>query len=129
MDGICGSHGRLLAVACVLALALLATGHAAAAAPWHAPIKTAASETAPVGFSTVGMAGGIPLTYHGGAVMHTNKTYAIYWVPAGESVSTNYRTLVDGYFQNVAADSGKTTNVYATSAEYTDGSGAAAYSS
>ncbi|MBV8597216.1 MAG: hypothetical protein JO017_00190, partial [Actinobacteria bacterium] len=32
----------------------------------------------------------IPLTYHGGSVMRTNKTYAIYWVPSGYSVSTNY---------------------------------------
>ena len=128
MDGICGSHGRRLALACALALALLAPGRAAAATPTHAPIKTALSETAPAGFSPTGATAAL-LTYHGGAVLHTNRTYAIYWVPAGSSVSTNYRNVIDGYFQNVAADSGTSTNVYATSAEYSDGSGPAAYSS
>jgi hypothetical protein len=131
MDGICGSQGRRLALAFVLALALLAPGHAAAAAATHAPIKTVLpSTTIPAGFSPIGAtSGSSPLSNHGGAVMHTNKVYAIYWVPPGYTVSANYRSLIDGYFQNVAADSGKTTNVYATSAEYSDGGGPAAYSS
>ena len=69
------------------------------------------------------------LAYHGGPVMHANKTYAIYWVPAGYSVSTNYQSVINGYFTDVAADSGKTSNVYYSDAQYTDGSGSAAYAS
>jgi hypothetical protein len=69
------------------------------------------------------------LTYHGGPVMHTNKVYAIYWVPSGFTVSSGYQSLINGFFQNVAADSGKTSNVYWSDTQYSDGSGAAGYSS
>ncbi len=61
---------------------------------------------------------GIPLTYHGGPVMTTNKTYAIYWKPAGFSMAPGYDTTINQYFTDVAADSGKSTNVYATDTQY-----------
>jgi IPT/TIG domain len=70
-----------------------------------------------------------PLIYGGGPVMRTNKTYAIYWVPAGYSVSANYKTLIDRYFTDVAAASGQTTNVYSVETQYYDGTGPIAYSS
>ncbi len=69
------------------------------------------------------------LRYHNGPVMHTNKTYAIYWVPSGYSVASGYTSLVDRYFTDVAADSGKTSNVYYTATQYTDAGGHVAYSS
>ena len=69
------------------------------------------------------------MTYHGGPVMHSNTTYAIYWVPAGSTVSANYTSLISGFFQNVATDSGAVTNVYSTTTQYTDATGSAAYSS
>lgn len=69
------------------------------------------------------------LQYHGGPVMHTNKVYAIYWVPPGYSVSTNYESLIDRFFTDVAADSGKSSNVYYTGTQYYDGTGGVAYSS
>src|SRR4051812_3348042 len=131
MDGLCGtSHGRRLAIACAFALTLLAfallAGGGGAPARWHAELEV----EAPNIYSPIGaVSSALPLTYHSGPVMHTNTTYAIYWVPAGSSVSANYRSIIDTYFQNVAADSGKTTNLYATSAEYSDGGGPAAYSS
>src|SRR5260221_12043595 len=56
---------------------------------------------------------GIPLTYHGGPVMTTNKTYAIYWVPSGYSLPGGYDTTINQYFTDVAHDSGMGTNVYA----------------
>jgi hypothetical protein len=61
-----------------------------------------------------------PLTYHGGPIMKTNKTYAIYWVPSGYSVSAQYKALIDQYFGDVAAASGSTDNVYATDTQYSD---------
>jgi Quinohemoprotein amine dehydrogenase, alpha subunit domain III len=61
-----------------------------------------------------------PLTYHGGPIMKTNKTYAIYWVPSGFSVSGQYKTLIDQFFGDVAAASGSTSNVYASDTQYYD---------
>lgn len=59
------------------------------------------------------------LNYHrGGSIMPTNKTYAIYWVPPGYSVDANYESLINGFFSNVAADSGKTTNVFYAGTQY-----------
>src|SRR5579859_1680211 len=63
-----------------------------------------------------------PLTYHGGAVMDTNTVYAIYWIPSGYSVDPSgagYEGVIDNYFRNVAADNGKTTNVYFSDTQYT----------
>jgi hypothetical protein len=69
------------------------------------------------------------LAYHGGPVMRTNRTYAIYWIPGGYSVSPSYVDLIDRFFADVAADSGKSTNVYATDTQYSDGTGPIAYDS
>src|SRR5207237_1338507 len=62
-------------------------------------------------------AGSGNLTYHtGGSVQTgTHHTYAIYW---GSSFSTNYKSIINTYFQAVAADSGKTSNVYYSDTQY-----------
>ena len=61
------------------------------------------------------------LTYHCcGPVMHANKTYAIYWLPSGSTMSSNYQSLVNRYFTDVAAASGATDNVYAVETQYYD---------
>src|SRR5262245_52086990 len=108
MDGISGSHGRRLAFAC--ALAAFASGRSEAATMAHGPMMGAvpAAHMLPsAGFSpTNAVSGSGQLTWHGGPVMHTNRVYAIYWVPSGQTVSAAYRTLIDGFFTNVAADSG-----------------------
>lgn len=69
------------------------------------------------------------LRYHGGPVEHTNTVYAIYWVPPGFSIESGYDTTINRFFGDVAADSGKTTNVYYTGTQYYDGSGNVQYSS
>lgn len=69
------------------------------------------------------------LRYHNGPVMHTNRTYAIYWVPSGYSVSGDYVSVINRFFTDVAADSGRTSNVYYSDTQYTDAGGNAAYSS
>jgi hypothetical protein len=69
------------------------------------------------------------LRYHGGPVEHTNKTYAIYWVPSGYSTQSGYSSVINQFFTDVAADSGKTSNVYYTGTQYSDGSGNVQYSS
>src|SRR5947209_10424851 len=75
------------------------------------------------------------LTYAGpdqsgdGPVMRTNTVYAIYWVPPGFSQAPNYQSVVNGYFANVAADSGASTNAYAAATQYSDTTGPIAYDS
>jgi hypothetical protein len=61
---------------------------------------------------------GSPLLYHGGPVMTTNKTYAIYWLPSGYSFGSGYASTINQYFGDVAHDSGMSTNVYATDTQY-----------
>jgi hypothetical protein len=61
------------------------------------------------------------LLYHNGPVMLTNKAYAIYWIPAGYTVSANYQATIDQFFTDVAADSGKTSNVYWSDTQYYNG--------
>jgi hypothetical protein len=60
------------------------------------------------------------LRNHGGATMTTNTTYAIYWQPSNwsQQFPAGYSTLINQYFGDVAADSGKTTNVYYTATQY-----------
>jgi hypothetical protein len=71
------------------------------------------------------------LPYGGGRVMHSNRTHLIFWEPAGSGLGfdSSYVSLLEGFLRNVAADSHKPTNVYGLSGQYTDASGAAAYSS
>jgi PKD domain len=68
-----------------------------------------------------------PLTYHGGPVVHDGHVYAIFWEPPGYHFPPDYRAAVVKYFNDVAADSGKRTNVYSTSRQYFDTSGPAEY--
>lgn len=83
----------------------------------------------PASHNAAGSLGSGNLTYHGGPVQHTNATYAIYWVPSGYSVSSDYESVINRYFGDVAADSGKTSNVYYSDTQYSDGSGKISYSS
>lgn len=68
-----------------------------------------------------------PLVWHGGPVMHSQTAYGIFWAPSGYSFPSGYRAAIESYFQNVAADSGKPSNVYSVSAQYEDGTGRASY--
>ena len=59
------------------------------------------------------------LSYHGGPVMaNGNTVYAVYWIPPGFSVSSNYESVINQYFSDVAADSGLSTNVYFSDTQY-----------
>jgi hypothetical protein len=79
--------------------------------------------------ATTTPAGAGRLVYHGGPVMNTNTTYAIYWQPAGSTMQSGYSTLIDQFFTDVAADSGLTTNVYYAATQYSDGGGNVQYQS
>jgi hypothetical protein len=62
-------------------------------------------------------------------VMHTNTTYAIYWVPSDSSVQPGYETAVNRYLSDVAAASGSQTNVYSVATQYYDATGFISYKS
>ena len=79
--------------------------------------------------SASGSLGSGNLAYHGGPVEHTNATYAIYWVPSGYSVSSDYQSVINRFFTDVAADNGKSSSVYYSDTQYYDGSGHISYSS
>jgi hypothetical protein len=65
-----------------------------------------------------------PLTFHGGNVFTSPyRIYDIYWVPPGYGVAAGYPSTIDSFAQNVAADSGKTSNVFYSDTQYTDGTG------
>ena len=62
---------------------------------------------------------GSNLVYHGGKVLLTNKTVAIYWSPSNAIGSgSSYSSLINQYFGDVAAASGTTGNVYAVETQY-----------
>ena len=63
------------------AFALLAVAQAAFAAPPEA--KRGPLGIVPAHNQAAKRGGGSNLTYHGGSVMQTNNTYAIYWDPSG----------------------------------------------
>jgi hypothetical protein len=70
-----------------------------------------------------------PVDFHGGQVMHTTTSYAIYWVPSGFSVDPAYEGLINRYFADVAAASGSRSNVYSVATQYYDDDGAISYQS
>jgi hypothetical protein len=71
------------------------------------------------------------LPYGGGPVLHSNRTHAIFWEPAGSGLAfePGYESLIETFLIDVALDSHKTSNVYGLSGQYTDGAGPATYDS
>ena len=68
------------------------------------------------------------LVYHGGKVLRTNRTVAIYWGPPN-GFATGYQSTINQYFTDVAHDSTTGGNVYSVLNQYYDGTGPIAYSS
>jgi hypothetical protein len=120
---------RVLLVSIVVAVASIqpteaATArHLGSATSGHRPLGLVAVRDASSATTTSGN-----LIYHGGPVMRTNRTYAIYWIPSGWSMVSGYRSTINRYFSNVAHDSGGKQNVYSTETQYFDSTGPIAYS-
>jgi hypothetical protein len=74
----------------------------------------------PVHNGVVRGSGAGQLSYHGGSVQTgTHNTYAIYWNPGGQGTySSGYQSTINGYFGDVAHDSGQSTNVYDSDTQY-----------
>jgi hypothetical protein len=69
------------------------------------------------------------LQYHGGSVQTgTHHTYAIYWGGgSGTSFDSSYQGNINQYFRDVAADSGKTSDVYYSDTQYYQSFGVRTY--
>ena len=63
-----------------------------------------------------------------GPVMHKVTTHVVYWDPGSQFTSTT-KGIVEGFFNDVAHDSGRATNTFAVAGQYTDATGHAAYDS
>lgn len=73
-----------------------------------------------------------PLIWHNGPVMGTPTTgpvvvTPIYWNPAGHPIPADYQSIINGYLQGVAADSGEHTNVFSTLPDYFGSNGSIRY--
>lgn len=110
--------GRKLALAAAI-IVLLAGASVAVAdpPPGHNPQGRMLGVVTPKGGGQK-TTGGSTLLYHGGALMNTNATYAIFWDPSGSAFPLGYTSLINQFLADVAHDSGRTTNVYAVATQY-----------
>jgi hypothetical protein len=73
-----------------------------------------------------------PLIWHNGPVMGTRTTgpvvvTPIFWHPAGHAMDPDYESIITRYLRDVAADSGRHTNVFSTLTEYFGTNGSIRY--
>jgi hypothetical protein len=67
------------------------------------------------------------LSWHGGPVVHSSRPYLIFWTPPGESIASSSQALLERYLTDLAADSGKSSNVFGVLRQYYDRTGFADY--
>ncbi len=115
-----GVLGVLIVVAAVSAAVSSSQLQAARAASPLPSIRTTGGFVPVVGRAAPGVQGSGDLVYHGGPVMTTNKAYSIFWIPSGQTVSSRYVSTINQFFQDVAHDSGQSSNVYASDTQYSN---------
>src|SRR4051794_11229894 len=120
---------RVVRVLRALVLTIVVAGAlGSASAAWAHPGAAPSNPRPPGGIYGVAPVAGTPLAtggnllYHGGPIMQTSTTYTIYWAPTGQTMSANYRSIIDGFYQDVAAASGQSSSVYASDVQYYMGS-------
>jgi len=69
-----------------------------------------------------------PLQYHGGPVLHSSDSYAIYWDPTG-AYRGDWKRLINEYLQSVGTASGSLEDIFALGGQYRDSGGQAANAS
>src|SRR5438105_14339214 len=93
-----GVHMRKLVALVVLAGAVVAWTTAAQAKGPNPPGLPKILGSVPARpHAAAAVSGYGQLSYHGGPVMLTNKTYAIFWIPSGYSVSSLYVSLINRF--------------------------------
>jgi IPT/TIG domain len=60
----------------------------------------------------------LQLTDHGGVVMKTENMYLVFWQPSGFTFPSGYEAAVEKWVNDVAADDGKTSNVFSAITQY-----------
>jgi PKD repeat protein len=142
--GVLGSmkfrSGSGLAAACALVAALVVGVPAASAVVVHTPSGHFLGISPHRGVAAVSIAGSIAaqhkanlssngsLSYHNGPVVHSSEANLVFWAPNGFSIQASSQALLERYFTDAAADSGKPNNVYGVARQFTDASGFADYS-
>jgi hypothetical protein len=69
----------------------------------------------------------VSLSYQRGPVLHSSAPYLVFWTPSRESIPARSQALMERYFADVAADSGKSSNVFSVLRQYYDRTGFADY--
>src|SRR2546421_1364042 len=142
----CWPNRCLVVLACAVALVGLAlVGPALTQAASSPPSKpggvvrrsaaTGGPFASPIGPGTAGqptpsntaLSPELQLRYPGGPVMHAHTIHLIFWAPPTFSFPAGYEAGVQAYMQDVAADSGKTSNAYGAISQYGDAGGPAQY--
>lgn len=59
--------------------------------------------------------------------MHSSAPHLIFWTPSGENIPAGSQSLMERYLGDLAADSGRATNVFGVARQYTDSTGFADY--
>lgn len=120
----------LLLVSILIAVAAWPATAAALVAPTaeggkvgYLPLNPPAATAGTQALKTTVPTGSPPLIYHGGPVMKSQEAFAIFWAPSGYSFPSGYEEAIETYLEDVAADSGKPSNVYSVSAQYSEESG------
>lgn len=111
----------------VLALIGVLVGLTASGGASHSKLGAGPSVLRPRGVEVPLKTGTSPalLQYWGGAVMRTNTTYAIFWLPSGTNLSfggnnAGYEQTISQFFADVGHDSGTTGNVFGLDTQYYD---------
>jgi hypothetical protein len=75
------------------------------------------------------MARAANVTFCGGSVMHVQRVHAVYWTPAGTSLSFDpgYEAEINTFLQRASAASHSTANVFGLMGQYGNADGPAAY--
>jgi hypothetical protein len=120
---------RLLAVLVALgalgALALVGAAPATSGSttiPFHARLGAILGMIPPVNEQGSAITNSAPasgsLYYNGGPVMTTSNVYTIYWQPSGYKFPSGYSSLMNRYFIDLQATTGKNTNTYVNATQY-----------
>ncbi|MFL6240854.1 MAG: IPT/TIG domain-containing protein [Actinomycetes bacterium] len=100
----------------------------------HAARTSASNCSGTIGRDPAPNAGSPPLIFHGGTVMATkssadkNVITPIFWTPSGFPMDATYKSVLNKYLADAAADSEKSTNVFSTLMEYSGTNGFVNYS-
>jgi len=91
------------------------------AAVFSAPSGGAFAAPGPAGRTVIDRASTVDqVTYHGGPVLHSSATFAIFWVPHGYMLPHGYAQIVRQYFTDVAHDSFRPSNEFSVDTQYYD---------